>query len=303
MKAVILGARGQDGRLLSEHLESLNYEIFKFGREESLKFSSVESIIHFLKENNPEEIYLLSAYHHASTDEALNEQELWSQSFKVHFGLTLSWLEAVRVSQSKAKVFYASSSLVFGRASGHLDENTPLAPICAYGVSKVAGMNLCRYYREKYGLFVAVGILFNHESEYRPSRFVSKKIVESVSAIQKEQTKLLKLGSLTSETDWGYARDYVKAMQMILQHHEPQDFIIATGVLRKLEKFVETAFLLAGLNYRDYVEVDQKLLSRVLPSRSGNASKLKTLTGWQPETSFEKMLAIMLRHQGVSIEN
>jgi GDPmannose 4,6-dehydratase len=202
--------------------------------------------------------------------------------------------------RSKARLFYASSSLVFGNPDeAPQNENTPRRPVCAYGTTKLAGMNICDIYRREHGMFCCSGILFNHESPYRSPQFVTKKIVSGAVKIHLGLQNELTLGSLAARTDWGAATDYVAAMRAILSLPEPDDFVVATGKLHSVRDFARAAFSALGLEYEQYVREDPALVQR--PIRTiplvGDTSKLTAATGWSPQIGFEAMIQEMVQEE------
>jgi GDPmannose 4,6-dehydratase len=239
----------------------------------------------------PDEIYYLAVFHHSSEDTPPSDLELFSTSLAVNVQYLIHFLEAIQISRLPIKLFYASSSHIFGRPKESIqNEQTAYNPNSIYGISKFSGMQACRYYREKYGLFASTGILYNHESQYRQNKFLSKKIIEASLDIKRKEKNELVLGNLDAKADWGYAPDYVKAMQMILASKNPDDFIVATGKTHSVKEFVEVAFKLQGLDWKNHVSEDKSLVKRDLAVMAGDATKLRTTTGWAPTVDFEGMI-------------
>jgi GDPmannose 4,6-dehydratase len=312
-KALIVGSGGQDGRLLQEHLLQLGYEVAGISRHEycspskeakSFDIKSREQVGGLLRLAKPDEIYYLAAHHHSSEEAILSEEELWHQSFAVHVHAWMIFLEAARVDSPHSRLFYAASSLIYGVAEGDKqNEDTPWRPQTAYGATKASGMLAASCYRQRHGLFAACGILFNHESELRPEKFISQKIVRAAVAVQAGQQKQLAVGNLNARVDWGYARDYVDAMQKILQLPEARDFVIASGATHSVSDLAETAFSLLGLDWKKYVIEDAGVIKRQLKPMVGDASKLFQQSGWQPRTPFREMIRRMLVAQGATIRD
>ena len=205
-------------------------------------------------------------------------------------------LSAIKRQAPDCKFYFAASSEMFGNVNETpQNENTPFRPRSPYGISKLGGFELTRNYREAYGLFALSGILFNHESPRRGGEFVTRKITSAVAKIRLGIDNEIRLGNLDARRDWGHARDYVKAMWLMLQQKEPEDFVIATGKSRSVGEFLETAFRYAGLDYNDYLVIDE-LLYR--PSEvnilQGDASKAHQKLQWLPETSFEDLVREMV---------
>jgi GDPmannose 4,6-dehydratase len=205
-----------------------------------------------------------------------------------------------------ARKYFAASSEMFGTSIEKDDdcqrETTPMHPTSPYGCAKVLGFNLMRHYRAAYGLFAANGILFNHKSPRRGSNFVTQKVVKGAVAIYLAEAKKagsstpLKLGNMDSYRDWGHSRDYVRAIHLILQHDEPDDFVIATGETHSVRDMCEYVFRSLGLDYKDHVVQDPRLLRpQELPRLRGDASKAWKVLGWEPEYTFESLLDEMIR--------
>jgi GDPmannose 4,6-dehydratase len=207
-------------------------------------------------------------------------------------------LEAIRVYEPKIKMYQASSSEMFGNsidADGFQRESTPMNPVSPYGCAKVFSYNICKNYRNSYGLFVSNGILFNHESPRRGVNFVTNKVVKTAVEIKLGLSKELVLGNLNASRDWGHAKDYVRAMWLILQQKEPDDFVCATGVSHTVLELVQHVFGKLSMDWRPYVRIDTKFFRpEELEDLKGDSSKLRTKTGWEPTYSFETMLDEMI---------
>lgn len=305
-RAIVVGSKGQDGRLLFVYLKKIGYSVLGLSREKSeatearwarkrISILNSESVRKVVRDFEPDEIYHLAAFHYSSQDPRIAELELFRQSFDVNTMTTLYLLEAIRNECPKTHLFYAASSHVFGSPMGSpQDEQTPLDPENVYGISKATAIMMCRYYRKVHGVFASVGILYNHESELRPSRFVSKKITEGAVAIKQGAAKNIILGDLNAAIDWGYAPDYVRAMQQILSLRKSEDFVIATGKAHRVKDFVRLAFGRLGLSFEEYVKVDKRLVSRSKTTLVGNSNKLRRMTGWKPSQSFDAMVKILV---------
>ena len=306
-KALVIGCNGQDGSLLCSLLHQKGDTVFGIDRargEQTQSFVSFSAldicdplrVSDLLAEERPDEVYYLAAYHHSA--EQRPPGEVVALSLQVNTQGLNHVLAAIAASPTpRARVFYAASSRVFGDPAEDVqDENTPMAPVCAYGISKAAGVHLCRYYRREHGVYVSTGILYNHESPLRPEHFVTRKIVRAAVRISSGLERELVLGNLDARVDWGWAPDYVEAMHAILRLGCPNDFVLATGVLHSVREFVEIAFSAVGLNWREHV-VER---SGVVEARGavkplcGNASKLQAATGWRPRMSFEEMVRTMV---------
>lgn len=306
-RAIIVGSKGQDGRLLYERLINISRPVLGIGRGEvqsSEPFDLLEvdiferqNVLDAVKIWQPDEIYYLPAFHHSSQDTLSSEPlELFEKSHAVHVKGLLNFLEAIRLTSFSTKLFYAASSLVFGETSDDIQsENTPMNPRCIYGITKVNGVHCCRFYRKTYGIHASVGFLYNHESPYRAEKFVSQKIIRAAVDIFRGINKKLVLGDLSAKIDWGYAPDFVEAMTCILTLKEAGDFVVATGKTHSVKEFVKITFGLLGLDWKKHVEENPSLLKRRNLPSVGDTSKLHQLTGWQPSVSFEKMVEILLQ--------
>lgn len=294
--AAIIGSGGQDGRLLSSRLEQLGYSVVGVGRD-NLDITDPAAVDGFVRHTAADEIYFLAAHHHSSQQVPDDEGTLFRQSNAVHFVATVNFLDAIARLSARTRMFFASSSLIFAAAGAEeaQSETTTPAPEGAYAITKVAGMQACRHFRKTKGVFASIGILYNHESLLRGEQFLSRQIVRTAARIKLGSTDKLELGDLDARVDWGYAPDYVDAMQRILQLDEPQDFVIATGELHTVRDFVDYAFGSVGLDYREHVTVNPAKLRRVNSARRGDATKLRSLCQWQPSRSFKTMVEELVR--------
>jgi GDPmannose 4,6-dehydratase len=299
--ALIVGSNGQDGRLLQQRLAEEGTTFVPLGRGDLAIDDG--SAVAVLVRKEPSEIYYLAAHHHSS-QEAMGSSDLVRKSTDVHVTGLACFLEAIRLHAPETRLFYAGSCLVFGEpGTDTQDEMTPFDPRCVYGITKAAGLRLCRYYRENHGVFASGGILFNHESPLRQSKFVIPKIIHAALAVSRGSAEKLRLGDLSARVDWGYAPDYVGAMTRILRIQEPGDFIIATGETHSVQEVVERVFGSLGLDWREHVEESQEILTRRRAPLCGNADKLRAATGWQPTVSFHEMLRILLEAHAKVLES
>ena len=300
--ALIIGAGGQDGRLLTHLLCRRGYTVRGWVHREPAKPMACEyaliDILHTsavqteLKTICPNEIYYLAAFHHAT--EALSEDtaQLLRASFDVHVMGLLNVLKAMTVCCPEGRLFYAASSHVFGSGVADLvNESSPLRPDSPYAISKTAGLRCCRLFREEEGIFAATGILFNHESSLRKPSFVSQRIARGALRARRDPKYRLTLGDLDACVDWGYAPDYVDAMFRILQLSEADDFVVASGELHSVGEFAKIAFEEVGLDWRDRVKTNARLLKRSSYPIRGDSTKLRSATGWCPSVSFRELVA------------
>jgi GDPmannose 4,6-dehydratase len=309
MRALITGITGQDGSYMAELLVSKRYEVFGLVRRSSVKkFDRIESLmdeIELVEGDLTDQSSLDSVVQSVQPDEVYN---FAAQSF-----VPVSWsqpvltgdvtglgviriLDAIRRHRPRAKFLQASSSEMFGKVrETPQTEKTAFYPRSPYGVAKVFGHHLTVNYRDSYGLFTSSAISFNHESPRRGVEFVSRKVTHQVARIKCGLADKLVMGNLDAKRDWGFARDYVYAMWLILQQSEPDDFVLATGKTHSIRELLETAFAAAGLNWEQYVEIDPKLIRPAeVDSLCGNATKAWEKLGWKPQVSFEELIKMMV---------
>jgi len=315
-KALITGITGQDGSYLAELLLDKGYEVYGIIRRAStfnthridhiyqdphargarLKLlygdlSDAGFIYGALSTIKPDEIYNLAAQSHVRVSVDIPE---YTSDIDALGPVRI--LEAMHRLGLKSKFYQASSSEMFGKvAETPQKETTPFHPRSQYGVAKVYGHWITVNYRESYGMFACSGILFNHESPRRGETFVTRKITRAVAHIQAGLQDKLFLGNLDAKRDWGYAKEYVEAMWLMLQQDKPDDYIIATGETHTIREFLEEAFKCVGLNYKKYVEFDERYLRPAeVDLLLGDASKAKRKLGWKPKTTFKQLVRIMV---------
>ena len=290
----IVGCLGQDGTLLRQQLEAAGHSISGLAHGD-LDLTDRGEIARYLDREKLDELYYLPAYHHSSEDLMdLNEAEIFERSFATHVHGLISFLEAIRQSRSPSRLFYAASSHVFGVPEATpQNESTPFRPNNVYGISKAAGVEACRYYRKKYGVFASTGILYNHESALRAEKFVAKKIILGALRIAHGKQDHLKLGNLDATVDWGFAPDYTRAMTHLLSLDQPDDYVIATGEAHTVREFVEITFSTLQLDWRKHVKTDSSILTKSTTTLVGDATKLRS-SGWQPTVDFPTMVRLIL---------
>lgn len=312
-KALITGIDGQDGSYLSEFLLEKGYEVHGIIRRLALEdpehhlwrirhiikklkihsgsLESYPSLFKIVAKVKPQECYHLAA------------QSFVSYSFEDEFSTintningTHYVLSALKENAPKCKFYFAASSEMFGHAKTvPQNEDTPFHPRSPYGISKVAGFDLTRNYREAYGMFTVSGILFNHESPRRGFEFVTRKITNAVAEIKMGLEKKLPLGNLEAKRDWGYSKDYIRAMWLMLQQDKPDDYVIATGETHTVKEFVELAFGFAGLDWKKYVIIDKTFYRPAeVNILLGDYSKARKKLRWKPQVKFKELVKMMV---------
>lgn len=312
-RALITGITGQDGSYLAELLLEKGYEVHGLVRRVALEdplhrlsrikhllgsielhsasLESYASIFTVLEKIRPDECYHLAA------------QSFVSYSFEDEFSTINTNIQGVHHVLSALKhtcpscrFYFAATSEMFGMvAETPQSERTPFHPRSPYGISKVAGFDLTQNYREAYNIHASSGILFNHESPRRGYEFVTRKITNAVARIKLGVDKELRLGNLEAKRDWGYAKDYVMAMWLMLQQDAPDDYVVATGELHDVREFVDAAFSYAGLNWKDYVKVDPSFYRPAeVHALIGDAAKARKKLGWKPSVKFREIVEMMV---------
>jgi GDPmannose 4,6-dehydratase len=313
--ALIAGVTGQDGSYLAELLLSKGYEVhgivrrsssFNTGRVDHLyndkslldkrfflhygDISDGSNLMALINRVQPSEIYNLAAQSHVkvSFDMPVFTGEVTGIG-------TTNFLEAIRAVKPDAKFYQASSSEMFGASTPPQNEDTPFYPRSPYGVAKVYSYWMTRNYREAYGMFAVNGILFNHESPRRGETFVTQKIAKAAMKIQAGQQEKLVLGNLEAIRDWGYAPEYVEGMWRMLQHHEPSDYVLATGTSYSVLDFVRFCFEEVGLNWEQHVQIDERYFRPTeVDALIGDYSKVKEILGWEPKVLAPELARIMV---------
>lgn len=308
-KALITGITGQDGSYLAEHLLAEGYQVYgmrrrssqlNYGCSEHLQndiefiygdMTDMPSLLRAVEKTQPDEVYNLAAQSFVQTS--------WEQPIVTtetnSLGVT-NLLEALRLVQPGARFYQASTSEMYGKVQENpQSETTPFYPRSPYGVAKLYGHWITINYRESYQMFACSGILFNHESPRRGLEFVTRKISNTVARIKYGLTDKLRLGNLEARRDWGFSGDYVKAMHLMLQQEQADDFVIATGQTHMVRDFVDLAFQQVGLNYEDYVITDPEFLRPAeVELLQGNPAKAQKILGWQPKVTFAELVYMMV---------
>lgn len=325
-RALITGITGQDGSYLAEFLLEKGYQVHGIVRRVALEdpehrlwrikhilpklhlhsasLDSYPSIFNVVEKIKPDECYHLAA------------QSFVSYSFEDEFS-TISTningthyvLSAIKEKAPKCRFYFAASSEMFGHVREvPQTENTPFYPRSPYGISKVAGFDLTRNYREAYGLFAVSGILFNHESPRRGYEFVTRKITSAVAQIKLRLIKELRVGNLEAKRDWGFAGDYVRAQWLMLQQDKPNDYVVATGETHSVREFLKTAFDYVGLDWKKYTKIDRQFYRPAeVHLLIGDYSKARKKLGWRPQVKFKELVRMMVdvdleRHGAAAIK-
>ena len=314
--ALITGITGQDGSYLAELLLSKGYEVHGIVRRVALEdethrlwrvrkildditlhagsLESYASLFNIILKIKPSEIYHLAAQSYVGYS---FEDEFSTLNININ-GTHYLLSAAKEFAASKVKFYFAGSSEMFGKVKDiPQNENTSFHPRSSYGISKVTGYHLTKNYREAYNLHASNGILFNHESPRRGFEFVTRKISSAVARIKKGSKEKLKLGNINSKRDWGHAKDYVEAMWLILQQDSPEDYVIGTGKEHSVEDFAKKAFSHVGLNYKDHIAIDKKLMRPAeVDTLLADYTKAKKNLKWEPKISFDDLVISMVEH-------
>jgi len=314
-KALITGISGQDGAYLSEYLFENDYEVYGIVRRHSVPenqtarlektyeeiknnlsyadLTDFASLIRLIKKIKPDEIYNLAAQSHVKVSFDI---PLYTTETIVNG--TINLLEAIRMEDRNIRFYQASSSEMFGNNidnDGFQRESTPMHPVSPYGAAKLCAFNNVRVYRRSYNIFASNGILFNHESPLRGTSFVTNKIAKGAVLIKKGLAKNLVLGNLSASRDWGHAKDYVRAMHLILQNEKSGDFVCSTGQTHTVQEFCDYVFEKLQLDKKHIITDERYMRPYELDILKGDSSKLRKATGWKPEYTFESMIDEMIQ--------
>ena len=314
-KALITGISGQDGAYLSKYLLENDYEVFGILRRHSVPenqtvrlddtyeeikdnlfyadLTDFASLIRLIKKIKPDEIYNLAAQSHVKVSFDI---PLYTTETIVNG--TINLLESIRMLDRNIKFYQASSSEMFGNNidnDGFQRESTPMHPVSPYGAAKLCAYNNVRIYRRSYNIFASNGILFNHESPLRGTSFVTNKIAKGAVMIKKGMAKNLVLGNLSASRDWGHAKDYVRAMHLILQNEKSGDFVCSTGETHTVQEFCDYVFEKLQLDKKHIITNEKYMRPYELDILKGDSSKLRRATGWKPEYTFESMIDEMIQ--------
>jgi len=313
--AVVTGVSGQDGSYLAELLLSKNYKVVGIVRRSAMEDKKLYNIEHLLNNENlilengdltdsasiwrivqqykPDEFYNLAAQSHVGASFTSPES-----TFEINATGVLNCLEAIRNISPKTRFYQASTSEMFGdNTNAPQSETTTLQPVSPYACGKVAAHNLVINYRKAYDIFACSGILFNHESERRGEQFVTRKITKSAARIKLGLQKELRLGNLVARRDWGYAKEYVEAMWLMLQQETPDDYVVGTGKTNSIKEFIDFVSEIAGFNLMDYVIVDEKWKRpSEVPLLLADPTKAKKVLGWEAKTDAKQLAEIMYKY-------
>lgn len=328
--ALITGIVGQDGSYLAELLLEKGYNVRGMIRRAS--YPHTQRVDHLLQAHDERDPHCRFRLHYADlTDvssirnviEKVEPDELYNLAAQSHVGISFETgestleinalgpyrlLDTLRKMGAPTKFYQASSSEMFGISPPPQNETTPFLPQSPYGISKVAAFHVTRLHRIAYGMFAANGILFNHESPRRGLNFVTRKITRAIASIIVGEIPVLYLGNIDAKRDWGFSGDYVEAIWRILQHHEPDDFVIATEDMRTVRDFLQETFALVGLEWEDFVVCEDRYLRPAeVPALQGDAAKARRVLGWTPKVLFKDLCYMMLesdlKDKGLTLES
>lgn len=311
MRIIIVGSRGQDGKILCELFAQKNCKIIGIHSNgldcintewsENVSIENPESIENLIKYFKPDQIYYLAAYHQSAEKRLTDGNDLITKSFNVNVTGYAYFLEAVKNHSPLTRVFYAASSHVFADTCiSPQTEETMFAPNSIYGITKVAGIMLSRLYRNNFGLIISSGIFYNHESKYRQNDFLSAKIINGAYQIKAGKADQLTLGNIDVKVDWGYAGDYMEAVIGLLEAGKSDEYIIASGKNHTVKEFVELVFKYFDLDWEKYVISGSGNSNQKNAELLGNIDKIEKEIGWKPKTNFPDMIEKLVKEKNVS---
>ena len=303
--ALIIGHTGQDGRILWDQLAARDFSLIGVSRHEirthamqwgdSVDIANLSSVMRLMEGFKPDQVYYLAAHHHSSQEPSVDDVDMWRDSWAVNVHGLSNFLHSSRTCCPRTRFFYASSSRVFGDTSvSPQTEQTPFKPSCIYGVTKASAMLLARYYRGNFNTHVSCGVLYNHESPIRGAKFVSQRVADGLVALKYGLKSTLEVGSLDARVDWGYAPDYTRAMQLIIEAEKSEDFIIATGETHSVREMIAFGAEYLGIPWVNRVIETAAILKRNSQELCGDFSRLHQVTGWKPSIDFRQLTHILV---------
>lgn len=309
--SLIVGSSGQDGFFLNKHLHAMGRKTLcidqkgLINREKKLlnfDITNPNDVSELFQTYSIDQVYYLAAYHHSADDPTANNLETLKKSMDIHVYALKNFLDAIQKHSPITKIFYAASSHLFSGLSGTtdkekivIDENTPISPLGWYAHTKAIGVELMRTSRNN-GLYAVSGFLFNHESEKRPISFLSSKLTHGAISALLGHNEKISLLNIDARVDWGYAPDFVRAMQLCLDEENPQDYVISTGKLHTIENYAHLVYGLVGLKWQDHIIVNDNIRKKHNNASAlvGNSSRLNGATGWLPSVNFDEMVTRIL---------
>ena len=294
--SIVVGSDGQDGTIISLKLKEKKHKVIKLNKK-NFDLKSYNKIEKLVIKHKPNNIFYFAAIHHSSDDKKINDYKKIIDSNMINFLTPIYFLQIIYKHHSKCKFFFASSSLIFKNSNGIKTEKSIIKPNEIYSLTKASTMTIIDFYRNSLNLFVNVGIFFNHESEFRKEKFLSKKIVKTAVANFKGSNKKLKISNLKAKIDWGSAYDYMDAVILIQEQKKSDNYIVATGKTHSIQDFIRITYNYLGLDYKKYTKENYNKLTRNSTYRCGNPYKLQKFTGWKPKKSFKEMIEDMINYE------
>lgn len=296
MKLLLFGAGGQDGRWLDTQATAEGHQVVRVGSADSNNPLHLEAVAALIRQEVPDEIYYLAAYHRSSEETPESDVVQWNKSFDVHVRGWIHVLDSAKMYAPHARLLYASSAHIFGEPTEvPQSEATPRRPSCPYGCSKLAGMEVGEWYRRTHGLWVTHAILYPHESIHRSNVFLSKKLILAAKESAQNPRHSVRIGDPDAVVDWGYAPEYTKAMRSLLVLQSPDDFVISTGHAATVGDFAREIFAAFGLDWRKHIQIQTSLLTKPRRTYIGNCDKLFHATGQRPTTHLPELAQRLVR--------